>query len=278
LNNQYFINEKDFKCLRDVIEKIINEYFELLKTNKFLPIESLFQFNGISLVENIMCNYENKVSINENNKYYGTIFNEEEENKEYIPDEGEEIYKPGDFEKYENKNEKNKEIENTVNSSKKNKKKKLVKKFKEEEFIEENKDNDSIIVHKEKIKWSKEDDELIVKIYFDLINEDKSNIDDVIFEIKNKLNKSSKKIKKRLHKLKVRKGKEKAEKKINKIHLKKHLKISDFQIKDNEKISNNNSNNENDENINSNNEEKTNSIKDEKENIKQEEKETEIQN
>jgi len=278
LNNQYFINEKDFKSLREVIEKIINEYFEILKTNKFLPIESLFQFNGISLIENIMSNYENKVSMNENNKYYGTIFDEEEDNKEYIPDEGEEIYKPGDFEKYENKNEKNKEIENTVNSSKKNKKKKLVKKFKEEEFIEENKDNDSIIVHKEKIKWSKEDDELIVKIYFDLINEDKSNIDDVIFEIKNKLNKSSKKIKKRLHKLKVRKGKEKAEKKINKIHLKKHLKISDFQIKDNENISNNNSNNENDENINSNNEEKTNSIKDEKENIKQEEKETEIQN
>ena len=284
LNNQYFINEKDFKCLRDVIEKIINEYFELLKTNKFLPIESLFQFNGISLVENIMCNYENKVSINENNKYYGTIFNEEEENKEYIPDEGEEIYKPGDFEKYEKKNEREKEKE--INSSEEKKKKKLRKKYKEEEFIDENKDNDSIIVHKEKIKWSKEDDELIVKIYFDLINEDKSNIDDVIFEIKNKLNKSSKKIKKRLHKLKVRKGKEKAEKKINKIHLKKHLKISDFQIKDNDNMSNNNLNNEDNENnnsnneegdiINSNNEEKTNSIKEEKNNIKSEE--TEIKN
>ena len=282
LNNQYFINEKDFKSLRDVIEKIINEYFEILKTNKFLPIESLFQFNGISLVENIMCNYENKVNMNENNKYYGTIYDEEEENKEYIPDEGEEIYKPGDFEKYEIKKEKEKEKEKEVNSSKKKKKKKLIKKYKEEEFIDENNNNDSIIVHKAKIKWSKEDDELIVKMYFDLINEDKSNIDDVIFEIKNKLNKSSKKIKKRLHKLKVRKGRERAEKKINKIHLKKHLKIFDYEIKDNKKISNNNSNYEDYENknlnneegeiINSNNEEeKINSIKKEKNNIKSEE-------
>ena len=229
LNNQYLKNEKVFKNLKDVIEKIINNYFEVLTTNKLLPIESLFQFNGISQIENIMNNYDNIMTINENNNYYSTIFNDEEETKEYIPDEGEESYKPGDFLKKEKKEEEK-------SSSEKKKKKKLKKKLKEKEFNEEEFEDD-IIIKKEKTKWNKEEDKLIVGLYFDLINEDKSNIDDIILEIKKKLNKSSKKIKKRLKKLKVKKGRERAEKKIKKLYSKNHLKISDFKIKEEKNIS-----------------------------------------
>ena len=83
---------------------------------------------------------------------------------------------------------------------------------------------------KTKIKWNKDLDLKLIEYYFENIKEDKSNMDEIIDNLKNKELKeinvndnnidkiSSKDIKHRLHKLKVYKGKKRAMKKYNKIY------------------------------------------------------------
>ena len=78
-------------------------------------------------------------------------------------------------------------------------------------------------VVKNKIEWNKEIDMKLIDYYFENINEDKSNIEEIIKNLKEKElnnmeNLSEEDIKHRLHKLKVRKGKTKAMKKYNKIY------------------------------------------------------------
>ena len=50
LNDQCFTNEPAYKLFKDVIEKILDEYFSVFKKNKILPIECLFHIEGLSLI------------------------------------------------------------------------------------------------------------------------------------------------------------------------------------------------------------------------------------
>ena len=224
LNDQYFSTEPDYKLFRNVIGKILDEYFTIAKKNKMLPIECLFHIDGVTMVQAIMNNYEYPEDhINSENKhYYGGIFkksefegivpddeNNEEENKN-DNDSEEEYYKPGETEMF--------------NTKKSEKKKKLNKNKidKDEEEEEENNNNDE--EEKKEIKWSKDMDKKLIDFYFDKINEDKSNLDEIIDSLINvelkdfSVDVTKKDVKYRLHKLKVKKGKKRAMKKYNKIH------------------------------------------------------------
>ena len=249
LNEPEFNNEPAYKNFRDTIIKILTEYFNIIQKNKMLPVECLFHMEGISLVEAIMNNYEfpednpdfNFIK-NENEHYYGgldrkrkkkennnnnSFINNQESDKDYDvnedkdkdkEDSGEEAYyKPGETQLFTRE------------------KKKLVKKKKDnnEKIInedeEENKEN--------KISWNKDIDEKLIKYYFENINEDKSNRDEIIENILNNVlkefnidNISQKDIKHRLHKLKVHKGQKKAMKKLNKIYHISNISNSDEEI------------------------------------------------
>ena len=199
-----------------------------------LPIECLFHIEGLTLVDAIMNNYEypeDKYN-NENKHYYGGLNkknelegfisenendNKENENKN---DSEEEYYKPGETQLFNNN-------KNTAEKSGK-KKKKLKKKEENEDKNDDNNENNDDEnedeEEKDRIKWNKDMDKILIDYYFDKINEDKSNINEIINDLINEqlkeFNLDIKKndIKYRLHKLKVKKGKKRAMKKYNKIH------------------------------------------------------------
>ena len=227
LNDQYFRNEPAYKLFKEVIDKILNDYFTIAQKNKILPIECLFHIEGLSLVDAIMNNYEYPEDKNDNKHYYGGLVkknelegfisdeeNKESENENKNESEGEEYYKPGETELFISKRKKEK------------KKKKLIKTENEEEKNEgndnQNKNNED--EERNKIKWTKDMDQKLIDYYFDKINEDRSNLDEVIDNLINtelkdfNLDLKANDIKYRLHKLKVKKGKKRAMKKFNKIH------------------------------------------------------------
>ena len=266
LNEPLFKHDNSYDNLRETIIKILTEYFNIIQKNKMLPVECLFHIEGISLMEAIMNNYEYPedkadlgfiVNNNENEHYYGgldrkrkkkddninkSIDNQESDgdyninediNKEKEDSGEEEYYKPGE----------------TVLFNKNQNKKKLVKKNNKD--IEHDKhlidiENENEV--KTKIKWNKDLDLKLIEYYFENIKEDKSNMDEIIDNLKNKELKeinvndnnidkiSSKDIKHRLHKLKVHKGKKRAMKKYNKIY-----NISNEPNSDNENENDNNS-------------------------------------
>ena len=254
LNDQYFRNDSSYKLFKDVIDKILNDYFTIAKKNKILPIECLFHMEGLSLVEAIMNNYEypeNEIKT-DNKHYYGGLvkrnelegFISDEENKEsengnQNNSEGEEYYKPGETELFISKRKKEK------------KKKKLTKKDNEEENNEEN-DNENNDKNEEeeknKINWTKDMDHKLIDYYFDKINEDRSNLDEVIDNLINvelkdfNIDLKIYDIKYRLHKLKVKKGKKRAMKRFNKIH---HISMDIESENDKEKNKEENRNNKN---------------------------------
>ena len=238
LNDQYFSTEPDYKLFRNVIGKILDDYFTIAKKNRMLPIECLFHIDGVTMVQAIMNNYEYPEDHinNENKHYYGGIFkksefegivpdeeNIEEENKN-DNDSEEEYYKPGETEMF--------------NTKKSEKKKKLNKKKIDEDEEEE---NNKIEEDEKEIKWSKDMDKKLIDFYFDKINEDKSNVDEIIDGLINgelkefNVDLTKKDVKYRLHKLKVKKGKKRAMKKYNKIH---HISNSMDIDNDNEKDQN----------------------------------------
>ena len=214
LNDQSFKNEPAYKLFRDVIEKILDDYFTILQKNKMLPIECLFQIEGLTLIEAIMNNYEYpEDNIKSDNKHYyggiykksefeGNISDEDYKENENKNDSEEEYYKPGETEIFNSK------------------KKKLHKKKPPED--KENNDNNE--EEKNKIKWSEDMDKKLIDYYFEKVNEDRSNIDEIVDNLINKelkefnLDIKNNDILHRLHKLKVKKGKKKAMKKFNKIH------------------------------------------------------------
>ena len=247
LNEPTFKHEPAYKNFKEVITKILTEYFTIIQKNKMLPVECLFHTEGISLVEAIMNNYEfpedeaNQGFIvhNENEHYYGGIdrkkkkkednnsfinnqesdgdYNIDDENKDKDKEDSveEAYYKPGETVLFYNKN-------NNNNSNKKLVKKNKLKKNKIEDLEDDQieKENEE----KNRIEWTQEIDKKLIDYYFENIKEDKSNIDEIIDNLVNKelkefnLNISTKDIKHRLHKLKVRKGQKKAMKKYNKIY------------------------------------------------------------
>lgn len=93
LNNKFFKSDEAFKPLRHIIRNISHEYFELVKKNPMLPIESLFHFNSLNLIDNIYNNYEIEGTNEEIKKLNEADF-DFDENKEFVPEEGEEYYKP----------------------------------------------------------------------------------------------------------------------------------------------------------------------------------------
>ena len=93
LNNKFFKSEEAFKPLRHIIRNISHEYFELVKKNPMLPIESLFHFNSLNLIDNIYNNYEIEGTNEEIKKLNEADF-DFDDNKEFVPEEGEEYYKP----------------------------------------------------------------------------------------------------------------------------------------------------------------------------------------
>ena len=226
LNDQYFRNEPAYKSFKDVIEKILDEYFAVFKKNKILPIECLFHIEGLSLVEAIMNNYEypeDKVATNYNKHYYGGItkknelegFISDNDNKNQDEGEGdenkndsedEEYYKPGETELFVRKKEE--------------KKKKLKKNKKDED----NADNEDKEENENVIEWTEDMDKKLMDYYFANIDKDRSNIDAIVedlidVELKDfNIDFKIKDIRQRLHKLKVKKGQKRAMKKFNKIH------------------------------------------------------------
>ena len=224
-NDPYFNNELGYKSIKDTIEKILKDYFDDFKKNKMLPIECLFHFEGISLVNSIKNNYEYVDDITDNKNYYGGLNNKNDD--DFIDNDGEkklndsddeEYYKPGEdnfgFDKKEKDNEKN--------------------------------NNDE----KNKIGWNKEADMKLINYYFENINEDKTNIEEIVKNLKEKElnsieNLSENDIKHRLHKLRVRKGKTKAMKKYNKIY---NINNSSKENTDNKKNKNNKNKNKSDNN------------------------------
>jgi len=250
LNEPTFKHEPAYKNFKDVIIKILTEYFTIIQKNKMLPVECLFHTEGISLVEAIMNNYEfpedeaNQGFIvhNENEHYYGGIdrkkkkkeennnnsfinnqesdgdYNINEENKDKDKEDSveEAYYKPGETVLFYNKNN------NNNNSNKKLVKKNNLRKNKIEDLDEDL--NEKEKEEKNRIEWTQEIDKKLIDYYFENIKEDKSNIDEIIDNLINKelkefnLNISTKDIKHRFHKLKVRKGQKKAMKKFNKIY------------------------------------------------------------
>ena len=245
LNEPTFKHEPAYKDLKEVIIKILTEYFTIIQKNKMLPVECLFHTEGITLVDAIMNNYEYPedeqnagfISHTENEHYYGGIekkkktkdenafinneesdgdYNIKDDNKDKEDSGEEEYYKPGETVLFNNKN-------NNVNNAKK----KLVKKNNSKSNkIEDLEDelNEKGNEEKKKINWNQEIDKKLIDYYFEKIKEDKSNIDEIIDNLINEelkefdLNISSKDIKHRLHKLKVRKGQKKAMRKFNKIY------------------------------------------------------------
>ena len=93
LNNKFFKSDEAFKPLRHIIRNISHEYFELVKKNPMLPIESLFHFNSLNLIDNIYNNYEIEGTNEEIKKLNEADF-DFDDNKEFVPEEGEEYYKP----------------------------------------------------------------------------------------------------------------------------------------------------------------------------------------
>ena len=237
LNDQFFRNEPAYKLFKDVIEKIVDEYFSVFKKNKILPIECLFHIEGLSLVEAIMNNYEypeDKVASNYNKHYYGGITKKNElegfisdednkgedegdENKNENDSQEEEYYKPGETELFSGKKE-----------EKKKKLKKNKNKIKKEEEIEDNENNEDKNENendeKNVIEWSEEMDKKLMDYYFANIDKDRTNIDAIVedlieVELKDfNIDFKKKDIRQRLHKLKVKKGQKRAMKKFNKIH------------------------------------------------------------
>ena len=113
LNDQCFTNEPAYKLFKDVIEKILDEYFSVFKKNKILPIECLFHIEGLSLVEDIMNNYEfpeDKIGSNYNNHYYGGL-TKKNELEGFISDDDNKSEDEGDENKNENENERDSQDE-----------------------------------------------------------------------------------------------------------------------------------------------------------------------
>ena len=230
LNEPTFKNEQAYKLFKDVIKKILDDYFTIIKKNKMLPVECLFHLEGLSLTDAIMNNYEypeDKIC-NDNKHYYGGI-NKKNEFEGFISEDND--YKINENE-IENKNESEEDVyykpgETELFSSKKKKVEKEEKKkklFNKGKNLEINEDENNSEVEKNEIKWTKDMDQILIDYYFNKINEDRSNIKEIIDDLINKelkdfnLELKIKDIKYRLHKLKVKKGKKRALKKFNKIH------------------------------------------------------------
>ena len=258
LNEPLFKHEKAYKNFKEVIIKILTEYFTIIQKNKMLPVEFLFHVEGISLVEAIINNYEHPEDDNNNNNhisnehYYGITdrrkkkkeennnsfinnqesdgdYNAEEDNKDKDKEDSveEEYYKPGETVLFNNNNKK---IYNRKLTKKNNLNKNRIEDIDEDDL--NNNDNDKN--EENKINWNKDIDQKLIDYYFENIKEDKSNLEEIIENLVNKelkdfnLDISSKDIKHRLHKLKVRKGKKKAMKKFNKIyHIKNKMDMDD---------------------------------------------------
>ena len=236
LNEPSFKHEPAYKDFKETIIKILTEYFNIIQKNKMLPVECLFHTEGISLVEAIMNNYEYPedgfiVNNNENEHYYGGLerkkkkkednfINNQESDEEYDAnkdnkdkeDSGEEeYYKPGETVLFNNKN----------NSQKKLLKKNLIKNNRIEDIEEEIKDEGK---NKDNIIWTEDIDKKIIEYYFENINEEASNREEILNNLINNelkelnINPTLKDIKHRLHKLRVHKGKERALHKLNKLY------------------------------------------------------------
>ena len=217
LNNDFFQNDKAYEPLKKIIKQIINNYFEKYKKNKMLPIESLFHFNNLVLIQSILNNYEDENNNKLNESDIDFNINEDNNNND---SEGEAFYK-----------------EDYLLELNEKKIEKKIKKNKNKEIInDEDEDNLNNSFEKMEIEiFNIELDKLLIKLYFDNINPGQTNYNEVIDIIKSNEKFSNidiKDIKNRLHKLKVKKGKEKSLKKLNKIYNK----------------NNNNSNKENNEN------------------------------
>ena len=239
LNEPSFKDEPAYNNFKETIIKILNEYFTIIQKNKMLPVECLFRVEGSSLIEAIMNNYEyNDDNIglsagNENEHYYGglergrkkdknnnNIINNEEKDDDYdVNDDLNNKDKEDSVEEHYYKPWENKLSDNNSNN---NSKKKLIKKNNNRN-IGEDIDLD-IEEEKNKINWNESMDKKLIEYYFENIKDDKSNIDEIIENLKNNELKqfnvecSVNDIKHRLHKLRVRKGKNKAMKKFNKIY------------------------------------------------------------
>ena len=186
LNNKFFKSEEAFKPLRHIIRNISHEYFELVKKNPMLPIESLFHFNSLNLIDNIYNNYEVEGTNEEIKKLNEADF-DFDDNKEFVPEEGEEYYKPEP----------------------------KVQKKEKKEYTEWNVEQDKKLV------------EIYFNSAIQNETGEIINIDEVVNKIKEELSeKEIDDIKHRMKKLKVKKGKkEKSLKKIDKIyHLGKYSK------------------------------------------------------
>ena len=253
LNEPLFKHESSYKNFKEVIIKILTEYFTIIQSNKMLPVECLFHIEGISLMDAIINNYDDNNNNTENAHYYGEIdrrkkkkeennnsfinnqesdgdYNEEEDKKDKEDSVEEEYYKPGETELFSNKKIYNKKL---VKKGKLDNNNNRIEDI-EDDLNIDNKDEEN----KNKINWNKDIDQKIIDYYFENIKEDKSNIEEIIENLVNNelkdfnLDISSKDIKHRLHKLKVRKGKKKAMKKLNKIY---HIK-NPMDLDDNDRI------------------------------------------
>ena len=211
LKNDFFQSDKSYEPLKKIIKQIINNYFEKYKKNKMLPIESLFHFNNLALIQNILNNYEDDININNNNLNESEDFNINDENNNNINEnEGEAFYKEDYLlELNEKKIENKRKIKKNKNKEK-------------EEIINDDEDDINKSFEKMEIEiFNIELDKLLIKLYFDNINPGKTNYNEVIDIIKSNdqfKNIDIKDIKNRLHLLKVKKGKEKSLKKLNKIY------------------------------------------------------------
>jgi hypothetical protein len=58
LKNKEFRHDPKYTLLKEVLTRIVGEFFEAMKVNRLLAVESLFRFQSRDQKENILNNYE----------------------------------------------------------------------------------------------------------------------------------------------------------------------------------------------------------------------------
>jgi hypothetical protein len=198
LNNTRFTNDASYSELKIIITDIVKNYFVTLQKNKLLNIESLFRFPSLLVKDSIMHNYDYVVLDDEENKEDNEYRPENKENDE----EEETRFDLGDDKEYEYDGEL--ELEKKQEPEK--------KKTKEKEIVKEKRKQ----VDDQPVKWSEEDDLLLIENYLEYQH------DDSLYDILIKLfrDKDRHEIKHRVKTLKLKKGKKKALKVFKKLHKK----------------------------------------------------------
>jgi len=200
LNNKDFDTNLVYHDLKAVIEKVVKSYFDLLKTNKLLIIESLFRFQNSIIRDDIFNNYE-AIVVDEKDDNRDFDNNEFEKDLEY--DGIMEFEKDPDAELALNNLKKKKK--NNYNKEQNENMKKLLNDDREDEDMEE--------------KWTESDDIILIENYKEF--SEFTNF----YEILEKLFpfKTKSDLRHRIKDLKLKKGLERAYKQVKRLHAPKEV-------------------------------------------------------